>query len=178
MTTNPNPNPKPPTPAPTPTRYADERLPLPDALQQLRDVQAARELEVRRSLALLPDSDDNMSHATYTATSPAAAALVSRLQSVLETAAREGAARAAAANSGGSSSAAASPAASPAAAALAAAVAATAAASADLTDADRSCVVCMDAPREVRFDPCSHAALQHVKLSVAPQPPEAGSWLR
>ena len=61
------------------------------------------------------------------------------------------AARAAAANSGGASSAA-PPAAPPAAAALASAVAATAAASADLTDADRSCVVCMDAPREARFD--------------------------
>ena len=79
------------------------------------------------------------------------------------------AARAAAANAGGASSAA-----PPAAAALASAVAATAAASADLTDADRSCVVCMDAPREVRFDPCSHAALQHVKTPSGATAPWQG----
>ena len=74
---------------------------------------------------------------------------------------------------GGAAPAAASSA-SPAAAALASAVAATAAASADLTDADRSCVVCMDAPREVRFDPCSHAALQHVKTPSGATAPWQG----
>ena len=120
--TQPQPQPQPhPQPQPL-TRYADERLPLPDALQQLHDARAAHELRERerRRASLLDDypfdDDENMSHAEYAASPSHTAAL------------------------------------SPAAAALASAVAATAAASAELTDADRSCVVCMDAPREVLFD--------------------------